>query len=250
MAETLIDSYSEANYGHTSSLQDNHPTAAKVFSALGQSFTCGGAYKLTSCKFYLNKANNPTGMAHAVLYAHSGAYGSSSLPTGEPLATSDDFDVEDIVAGSYALYSLSFSGAEQYLMSADTYYCIVFEAPAVGTIDSTNRPQVGEDSTSPTHGGNGIVWYNGAWGTSGYDRIFYVYGEIVGVEHTHSASDTLAMSDSLSPALTMNVALDDTLSIGDALTAELIEGAVRRRKRGLPYGFKPARVYKVGRIGV
>jgi len=89
--------------------------------------------------------------------------------------------------------------------------------------------------------------------------------------YKHSASDTLAIGDSMAPAMTFNVvaadtlnlsdslaalkvlhhSASDTLEISDNLVAVLIEGViVIRRKRGVPYGLKPARVPKVGRIGV
>jgi len=60
--------------------------------------------------------------------------------------------------------------------------------------------------------------YDGGWIT-----IFDAYGDVAGgVEHTHSASDTMAISDSLSPALTMNVALQDTHAIGDSLATPVM----------------------------
>jgi len=44
-----------------------------------------------------------------------------------------------------------------------------------------------------------------------------------GAELTHSASDTLSMSDSLSPAMQFNVPLSDTLSIGDSLATPVMQ---------------------------
>lgn len=120
---------------------------------------------------------------------------------------------------------------------------------------------------------------------------FYIYATYTpsGVEHTHSASDTLTMSDSMAPVMKFGHAATDTLSISetlaavaaykhsasdtlsisdalkavasykhsvsdtleisDALVAAIIEAEIRRRM-GLVYGFKPARVANIGRIGV
>ena len=180
---TLIDSYSEANRSLGYSCSDHHPSDSIYNSAVGQSFTCDGAYKITSCKFYMMKLGSPTGMGHAVLYAHSGTYGTSSLPTGEPLATSDDFDVEDLTS-NLILHTFAFTGAQQYLMSADTKYCIEFESPATGTIDSNNRPHAGLDHTSPTHDGSGNRFADGLWRIAdGRDICFYVYGEAAAPEN-------------------------------------------------------------------
>lgn len=58
------------------------------------------------------------------------------------------------------------------------------------------------------------------WGTSDSKSsnlvaIYAVWEAVGGVEHTHFSTDTLAMSDSLSPAMTFNVALADTHGIAD-----------------------------------
>lgn len=174
----LIDSYSEANYDENVNLTDHHPSP-DAWSAGGQSFT-GQAKKLTSVKFYVGKSGSPTGYSRAVLYAHSGTFGTSSVPTGEALATSDDFDVSTL--GVMALVTFTFTGAQQYVMSADTYYCIIYENPAENgsTIDGSNYVIFAQDGSSPTHGGNRIVYASGNYyPESSRDSPFYVYGEAV-----------------------------------------------------------------------
>ena len=220
MAEELVDSYSEANQDAEIDLWDHHPSDSEHISAIGQSFTCGSTLKITSVKFYLTKDASPTGLGHAVLYAHSGTYGTSSVPTGAALATSDDFDVSDL-AYNLALITFNFTGEEQYEMQADTKYCIVFENPASGTINISSHTSTGVDSSSPTHDGNALNYLDGGWAAlSTNDIPFYVYGEAAGgVEHTHFSTDTLAMSDSLAVAATYNVALADTLAMNDSLAA-------------------------------
>jgi len=64
-------------------------------------------------------------------------------------------------------------------------------------------------------------------------------------------ADTLAISDDLLAGTAFYVAVADTLGITDSLTVEYIIAAVKaiRKKRAIA-GFKPARVSKVGRIGL
>jgi len=186
---TLLDSYSEANKDDGQALTDHHPADTNVASAYGQSFTTPAAqYKITSAKFYLNKGGSPTGNAHVTLYAHSGTYGTNSVPTGTALATSDDFDVTTIPGGgAWTVMEIAFTGAQQYTMDASTYYCIVFENPASGTIDSSNYPRAGLDASSPSHSGSAFRYKNGAWEARGsQDCCFYVYGDAVSAKTASS----------------------------------------------------------------
>ncbi|GAG53338.1 unnamed protein product, partial [marine sediment metagenome] len=135
--------------------------------------------KITSAKLYMKKAGAPSGTGYAKLYAHTGTYGSNGKPTGDPLATSEGFDVSDLTA-EYQLITFNFTGEEQYEMQTDTYYCIVFETPASGSIDDDNHPIVGYDSSSPTHDGNYCAYSFNQWGySSTNDCIFYVYADVV-----------------------------------------------------------------------
>jgi len=213
----LVDSYSEANYASYGSLLDHHPSDSVYFSANGQSFTCSETTSLHSVKFFLRRVSSPTGNGHAVLYAHSGTYGSGGLPTGPPLATSDDFDVSTL-STDFQLITFTFTGAQQYEMQAATKYVIVFENPATGTIDATNYVIMGRDNTSPTHSGNRCYYRDGEWFASTHDALFYVYGEAGGgVEHEHAASDTLSISDAVAYQMAFFDTMADTLTISDAV---------------------------------
>ena len=174
----LLDSYSETNQNAEGKLRDLHPSDSVEVSQRGQSFTCPGAYKITSAKFYMKKAGLPTGNGHAVLYAHTGTYGTSSLPTGVVLATSDDFDVSTL-GGALALITFTFTGIQQYIMSPGIKYCILFENPTAGTIDVDNYPIMGHDNSTPTHGGNKSEFVNGSYvADPDRDVCFYVYGDL------------------------------------------------------------------------
>lgn len=160
-----IDSYSESNndssIGLSSTLSDG---AAQSFDPSTTS------YSVTSCKFYLSKTLSPTGNAVAKLYAHSGTYGTSSLPTGSALATSNTLDVSTLTT-SFVLYELTF--ATPYTISASTYYEIAIEYSGG---DASNLVSVATDNSAPTHGGNEAYLDAGAWTAQARDTCFYVYG--------------------------------------------------------------------------
>lgn len=168
----LIDSYSESNSNINSNFQ--------VYTSrpyVGQSFTTpndGVTYILDSCKFYLaNIGGLTTGSVYAVLYAHSGTYGSRGLPTGSALATSDGIAITDI-AGSLGLITFTFSGANRITLSQNTHYCI--EVNYTSGDGSSTYLEIGVDSSSPTASGN-ANYYQGSWYTPLWDFPFYVYGE-------------------------------------------------------------------------
>ena len=190
----LIDSYSETNRNADAHLRDLHPSNSEYWSAEGQTFTTPASpqYKITSCKFYMQKGGAPTGNGHAVLYAESGG-----KPTGGALATSDAYDVSTLPT-SQALVEFTFSGDEQYTMSVSTPYCIVFQCPTSGTIDTSNYVEVAFDSTSPTHSGQCCYYVSNAWEThASIDTCFYVYGDAVEGEFTEEFAESIGISASL-----------------------------------------------------
>lgn len=174
MAEVIrngitIDSYSEANQDTDSDLY----AGDKIF--IGQAgFLVTEDCKIAGADFYLFKTGNPTGNAVAKLYAVTGSVG-SYVPTGSPLATSDNFDVTQIPAGRWTKFFFNFSGANRVAMNASTRYVIVLNY-AGG--DASNRVDVGCDQSSPTHAGNYVYSLDGSnWvALSGLDVCFAVYG--------------------------------------------------------------------------
>lgn len=173
----LVDSYSEANQ------DDYYNLYGDGNSAIAQSFTSfatkGGI--LVSCKFDLAKVGSPTGNAYAKVYAHSGTYGESSVPTGSPLATSDPFDVSTLTT-TLTLKTLTFSGSDKIKLAPGTYYCVVIEFTGG---DFGNNLKVGIDLSSPTHDGN-LADYVAEWvARAANDVCFYVYGQVVGPFPTH-----------------------------------------------------------------
>ena len=175
MVETLLDSYSETNYGANHALLDN-PTGNPYSSfTCGQSFTTpddGKYYFLSSCKFYLKLNSGSTYNITAKLYTHSGTYGTTSVPTGTALATSDA--VTTGLTGSFALITFSFTGDNKIPLSPNTHYVIIAK------FNSGDATVIfGVDQLPESHSGNFISWNISTWSPwgTGADGIFYVYGE-------------------------------------------------------------------------
>lgn len=157
----LVDSYDGV---------DSVGALNNTYKAVSQSFT-GAAYKLYSAIFSLQKIGSPTGNVYAKLYAHSGTYGTDSVPTGAALATSTAIAAADVPT---SLVEFFFTGANKYQMSAGTKYCIVLDY-ADG--DASNYIWYGRDVSAPTHDGNRAYYSGGAWtADNSRDLRFYVYG--------------------------------------------------------------------------
>jgi hypothetical protein len=181
---TTEDSYSESNQSSTISF-----SGGLTNKALAQSFTASHGGALTSCKFYLRKSGSPTGNITAKLYAHSGSYGTSSLPSGAALAASATVDISTLTT-SLALVTFTFSGVNQYTLVNGTRYCISVEYSGG---DASNFLTGGIDSTSSTHGGNQASQNTGtsAWSANAtFDLAFYVYSD--GVVNPYTVTRDLA----------------------------------------------------------
>lgn len=136
-----------------------------------QSFANGAnAQYLTRVRLRMKKTGSPTGNLTANLYAHSGTFGTSSIPTGAALATSVSFDVSKLTT-SYLEYEIAF--LTQYEMAASTNYVIAFEHAVV---DGSNYVQIQGLAGSGTHAGNRSQNVASTWtATSGDDLYFKVY---------------------------------------------------------------------------
>lgn len=180
----LVDFYSE----------DYDTEAISLYSGdnvgIGQSFQ-GIGTKVSSCGFFLKKVGSPTGNAVAKLYAHTGTYGSSGVPTGSALATSGNIDVSTLTT-SFALKSFTFS--TPYLATSSTNYCVVVEYSGG---DSSNYVDVAADGMYGflAHGGNACILTGTTWtGASIVDTIFYVYGGTVAPTVTTQACSSVTLN--------------------------------------------------------
>ena len=157
----LIDHYSESN-------QDSYTSLSSTLMQVGQSFT-GDGRQLLACYFYVGRINTPTGVCRAKLYAHSGTFDTgtkSSLPTGIPLATSEDVDISTLHAAggtpSFALAELFFN--TPYTPIAGTHYVLTFEVDYT-LVNGSNYCIIGYDGSSVPSGMGNYVEYTtgGGW---------------------------------------------------------------------------------------
>lgn len=164
----VVDSYEESNKNTSDFLY----TGGTTYTAVGQSFTGNGG-KLDKTTFYLRKEGTPPSNVVSKIYAHSGTFGSSSVPTGAALATSDNV-VATSLSTSFSLADFNYSGANEITLTSSTKYVVTVEYSPVGS-NNLNYVEVGRDSSSPTHGGNWSGNFGGWSALSGSDLIFYVY---------------------------------------------------------------------------
>ena len=175
-ALTVLDSYAEANQSTAWNIRDGHPSAADC-SAAGQSFTALANYFLYSAQFWLKKNGTPVGGLTARLYAHSGTYGTSSVPTGAVLASSAEYNVAGLTV-NYQLIEFVFP--QPYYLLAGQTYCIDIEVSTEVTFNSSHYVIFGSDNTAPAHGGNCFRYNAGAWSANTQDACFYVNGILAG----------------------------------------------------------------------
>lgn len=169
MAQITIDSYDQSNASVTIGVG-----AAETDKAFGQSFQ-GANGTLTKVDLLLkNGAGTPTGNMYVKIYAHSGTFGTSSVPTGSPLATSEPVNAT-FVEATEKLVTFNFTGNNRIDLTTGTNYVVVIDCTAVGS--SGNYIGVRSDST-PADSGNSATYNGTSWSASGFsDMIYYVYAE-------------------------------------------------------------------------
>jgi hypothetical protein len=170
------DCYSEENWSFDS-------TVFGVASYAGQSFYGDGS-NLDTATFYLAKYGTISGSVYAVLFAHSGTYGTSSVATGSALSTSDAVNTS-VLTTSNALITFTFNGS--YVLSNGTPYiiCVYFTGG-----DPGNKIQIGADNTSPSHGGNSCSKYESTWyAYDDEDLCFYINRRFTLIEAISGTDD-------------------------------------------------------------
>ncbi len=160
------DSYVESN-------KDGYDqTYSGATVGVGQSFT-GDGRTLYKAQFYLSKTGSPSSTMVAKIYAHSGSFGTTGIPTGAALATSDTILASANLTTSFALKDFTFSGANQIRLANGTNYVIALQYSGGSSIARVN---VGKDSSSPSHNGNKSTLTGTTWtAVAGEDAIFYVF---------------------------------------------------------------------------
>lgn len=140
-----------------------------TITAHAQSFANGtNAQYLTRAFFDLKigaGAPSVAGNVVAKLYAHSGTFGTSSIPTGAALATSDNVSIASITS-SYQTVEFNFSAP--FEMVASTNYTISVEY----TGDVSNYLHVRGLAAAGTHAGNRSQ-NTGAWAATATDDLTF-----------------------------------------------------------------------------
>jgi hypothetical protein len=137
--------------------------------AIGQTFY-GTGEDFTRVIFALSKLGAPTGNIVAKLYAHTGVFGTSGIPTGAVLATSNPIDITTIRDDGPYPVSFDFAG---YTLANGTPYCISCEYS--GGDVSNNLQFTMRSVAPPTHEGN-LFYYTSSWlYPDDWDAYFYAY---------------------------------------------------------------------------
>lgn len=153
---------------------------------MGQSFQVQNSCTLDSLIIDMHTNGTPSGSFQFEIYAISGTYGSTSIPTGSALATSDTFAVSSLT-GSYATYTINFSGANRIAVTSGQQYALVCNYA------NTAFPNAifFKNKTPSFHGGNMSYKTAGTWNAlSTYDAIFDLQG-VTASGNTTSAFFTL-----------------------------------------------------------
>ncbi len=139
-----------------------------IIPRVGQSFKPDRNGAIDQAKLVIGKTGAPTGNCRALLYSHSGTYGSGGTALSL-LATSDNVDVSTLPSFGTSLYTtFTFSGAQRYQMTKDTAYFILLEYTGGDALNNVGLTK----STANGAAGNGWSSFTGALTD---DIPFYVY---------------------------------------------------------------------------
>lgn len=184
---TLADSYAVTNQDGT------QPLGSGVATARGQTFTGNGGVLSHACFMLGSVGTPPTGDVVAKVYAHTGTFGLTGIPTGSALATSEVRDVADLDLQT-TLRLIPFEFEDEVTLTNLTKYVVVVEYSAG---DGSNYIAVGEDGSAPSHSGNFVSdFVSGGWTASALiDCIFQVHtGGIVTVNATNGSNPSIDQS--------------------------------------------------------
>ena len=159
----LIDSYPSSNGG----VQGGFSTSIRA-----QLFVNSSSIILDSAQFYFYSSTVRTGTLNAYVYNYTGTPGTNAVPTGSPIATSDNVDASTLNTSTPSAVNFTFSGANRITLLATTDYFIAVKATGLsGSI------VIWLGSATPSDGGNG-AYFNGSWSsTVGTNVVSYVYGD-------------------------------------------------------------------------
>lgn len=213
----IIDTYSTSNADGSVDLY------AGAIIEEGQSVTGDGS-ALKSVQFYIRKTGSPTGNVVAKVYSHTGTFGTSSLPTGSALATSDNVDITTLAVGTPALKEFTFSGVNKITLVSGTKYVVTIY---YSSGNSSNKLTVHSDGSSPTHGGNESRYVSSWKATSSRDLVFILYGDSSSVSSSVSSSQSISssksssVSSSISASVSISSSVSSSPSIGVSVSSSI-----------------------------
>lgn len=161
-----------------------------------QSFDTGASSGVLSrAQFYMYQSGTPAGNIVANLYAHSGTFGSSSIPTGDPLATSNAVAADSLPT---SIGVVDFEFEDEYTMSAYTNYVIAVEYDDEGPV------YIGYDGTSPIHSGNAATTNGTTWTPDNTKDLVHrvLIGAVVHVTNLDGANASTAVELGEPPSAT------------------------------------------------
>jgi len=104
--ENNANATTQDSYAFTNQNADQQVGNGTIIGA-GQSFTTDGSGGvLSNIRWLVDKTGSPTGNATAKVYTHSGTLGTSSIPTGAALATSNTLDVTTITSDASQVWQV------------------------------------------------------------------------------------------------------------------------------------------------
>ena len=174
-----VENTNASTNADSSAAQDSSLTpiyGGGTYEGGAQSITGDGTL-LTNVVLKLRKVGSPTGNAYVKLYAHSGVFGTSSIPTGAALATSEPINVANLQA-ALTDEKIDFDDSEFYMLTIATKYVIAIEYSG-GT--SSDYIELGYDAAG-VHSGNMATYAPSTWTPVAADDLyFYVRtgGEVV-----------------------------------------------------------------------
>ena len=137
-----------------------------------QSFL-GNGQKLTRASFWLSRNGTPPdGTLTAYLYAHTGTFGTSSAPTGAPLATSTSINCVSVPTGTATRQDFDFNGS--FTLVDGTAYCIAIVTTCTGAWATNDNALSYTTSDTPYPGRRAT--YNGTmWSSTNGDLCFQIW---------------------------------------------------------------------------
>jgi hypothetical protein len=166
----------------------------------------------------MSRGSGSRGSAYVKVYAHAGVFGTSSKPTGSPLATSAIFDMSTLPT-THQLIDFDFTGINRIILGNGTKYVVTFESLVGG--DSSSIFYINWFNPG-AHGGNPGICDDGInWNVyPNPDMLFYVYTyDVTNPTNAYSSNNTYAeINQAVSGDLGVSISQDAGANYSAVLT--------------------------------